>query len=414
MKVLIVDDVEANRKLIRVNLEAEGIETREASDGIQALAFLRSQRVDAIVSDILMPNMDGYGLCQAVRRDEALHDIWFIFYTSAYTSRLDEKLALDCGADRYLKKPAMSAQILEALRDAEGFSRERDVIPPVLRDAASVMKQYNEALVRKLQERNEELERARAEITEANEELERRVKERTDDLVAANHELEAFSRSIAHDLRSPLTAIDGFSHILIEQCRGKVSEDAMEQLGFISEAATRMNELTKDLLRFAMANRGEMSPNEIDLSALSTAIFRDLETAQPERSVEFVRREGVIVTGDFGLLRIALEHLLNNAWKYTARTKAARVEFGVDTEAVEPAIFIRDNGVGFDMAEADKLFITFGRLRSAAEFPGTGIGLSTVRRIIARHGGRIWAEAVPSLGATFFFTLGAFTGETIP
>lgn len=413
MKVLIVDDIETNRKLLRVNLEAEEIETCEATNGIEALTVLENEKADAIISDILMPGMDGYQLCQKVRRDERFGDLPFIFYTSTYTSPGDEKLAIDCGADRYIKKPAPAGVIMSALRELSHpqWQRPRSA---QLADESLVMREYNEALVVKLEERNEQLELARAEIALANQELERRVEERTAELLVANQELEAFSHSIAHDLRSPLMAIDGFSYLLLEECRGKVSAQAMDSLRFISEASSRMNELTNDLLRLSRANRAEMSPRELDLSALATVVLQDLQASQPERNIESVLTPGIVVTGDFGLLRIALENLLGNAWKYSSKTNHARIEFGVRQQEGAPAFFVRDNGAGFDMAAAGKLFSTFCRLHSASEFAGTGIGLSTVQRIIARHGGRIWASAAPGHGATFFFTLGAAAGTNIP
>jgi signal transduction histidine kinase len=405
MRILIVDDIETNRKLLRVNLEAEGFETFEAADGLEALAALQSKKAHAIISDILMPRMDGYRLCQEIRKDARLRGIPFIFYTSTYTSPSDQQLAMDCGADRYVKKPAPVGTILAAVRELQDPTR-RLPSPHGAADESQVMREYNEALVRKLEERNAELEGARAKIVAANAELEARVDARTAELVIANQELEAFSHSIAHDLRSPLTAIDGFSHLLLEQCRGLVSPRAMENLRYISAETGRMNDLTSDLLRLARAHRSEMTPRAVNLSALCVAALQDLRGREPQRHVECVVAPAVEVTADIGLLRIVMENLLSNAWKYTAKTDGARIEFGVQTVEGSPAYFVRDNGAGFDMASAGKLFTTFCRLHAAKDFPGTGIGLSTVKRIVNRHHGSVWADAAVGRGATFFFTLG--------
>jgi signal transduction histidine kinase len=404
MKVLIVDDLDINRKLLRINLEGEGIAAVEAADGIEALAALNDESPSAIISDILMPRMDGYRLCQEVRRSEVHGQMPFIFYTSTYVSPGDEKLAMACGADRYLKKPSGIKDIVCALRELSvpraALAREEPAPAETV-----VMREYNEALVRKLEERNDQFEAARTQIAQANERLERRVEERTAELLLANEELEAFSQSIAHDLRSPLTVIDGFSYLLVEDCRGKVSQQVMDRLGFIGEASRRMNELTNDLLRLARASREEMVPQKVDLSELAAAIVDDLRTAHPERPFSYAGAPAAIVHGDLGLLRIALENLLANAWKYSAKTHDPRLEFGVRLQDGETQYYVRDNGAGFDLAAAGKLFSTFGRLHSAQDFPGTGIGLSTVHRIITRHGGRIWADAAVDRGATFFFTL---------
>jgi signal transduction histidine kinase len=405
MKVLIVDDIETNRKLLRLNLQAEGIETSEAADGVDALAALEAAQADAVISDILMPRMDGYRLCREIRDHAVLRNLPFIFYTSTYTSPGDERLALACGGDRYIKKPAPIREIVQAIRELIDPSRQRPapIAPP---DESQVMREYNEALVRKLEERNEKLELARAEIAQANEELELRVRERTADLVIANQELEAFSHMIAHDLRSPLAAISGFSFLLLEKCRGKVDDRAMKDLGFISQAATRMNDLTNDLMRLARANRAEITWQEVNLSALATAVLQDLQERERERTVTFSVLPGIVRMADLGLIRVAFENLLGNAWKYTGKTAHARIEFGCEERDGETSHFVRDNGAGFQMAAAGKLFSTFCRLHPASQFPGTGIGLNTVARIITRLGGRIWAEAAVGLGATFFFTLG--------
>ena len=407
MKVLVVDDIDANRKLLRLNLESHGIETMEASDGVEALALMEDQMPDAIISDILMPNMDGYRLCRTVRGSERLRCLPFIFYTSTYTSPADEKFAMDCGANLYLRKPAPSHVVLQSLRDLAAIPPDALLRHSTSADETLVMKEYSQVLIGKLEDKNEDLRIARDELARANEDLERRVQERTAELVAANQELEAFSHSIAHDLRSPIMVIGSFCEIIIGECLGKVNEPTLKHLNYINEAARRMTELTQDLLYLARASRTEISREWVDLSALALAIFDDLKVLHPERHIRLSVLHGLVANGDRALLRIALENLIGNAWKFSGKVDRAEIEFGVRDEGGERAYFIRDNGAGFDMAKAEKLFSSFERLHSADEFPGTGIGLTTVRRVITRHGGRIWAQAAPGQGAAFFFTLGS-------
>jgi len=239
-----------------------------------------------------------------------------------------------------------------------------------------------------------------------NAELEQRVAERTADLESANRELESFSYSVSHDLRAPLRAIDGFSRMLQEETAGKLDGRSVAHLGRIREAAGRMAGLIDDLLRLSRVMRLEYSPTPIDLSALAAAIVDDLRREHPERTVEVVIRPGLAAIGDRDMFTIALRNLLDNAWKYTGKTAAARIEFAAREEGGRPVFFVRDNGAGFDMAYADRLFSPFQRLHTAEEFPGTGVGLATVARIIHRHHGEIRAESSPAGGATFSFTLG--------
>jgi CheY-like chemotaxis protein len=316
MKVLIVDDNATNRKLLRVNLDGEGIQTIEAQDGIEALERLNADGADLIISDILMARMDGYRLCQEVRKNERLRETPFIFYTSTYTSPGDEKLALDCGADRYIKKPAPLGTILMAILELSGpyGMRERPTAPA---EEIVIMREYNEALVRKLEERNTTLEIAREEVMRANAGLDRKVQERTAELMTANQELEAFSHSIAHDLRSPLMAIDGFSHILLKECEGLVPPVAMDHLQFICKATRHMNELTSDLLRLSRASRAQIRRQTVDMSMLARGIAQDLRELHPDRQVTVRITQGMTAQADLALLRIALENLMNNAWKFT-------------------------------------------------------------------------------------------------
>jgi PAS domain S-box-containing protein len=226
-------------------------------------------------------------------------------------------------------------------------------------------------------------------------------------LEAANKELEAFSYSVSHDLRAPLRALDGFSQALMEDCAGRLDEQGRDYLNRIRAASQRMGRLIDDLIGLSRVSRGELQPATVDLSGLAASIVEELKTENPARRVECALAPGVSGRGDERLLRVVLDNLLRNAWKFTSKQPAARIEFGVvaPSNGDGPAYFIRDNGVGFDMAYVDKLFGAFQRLHAAADFPGTGIGLATVKRIIHRHGGRIWVESTVDHGATFYFTL---------
>jgi signal transduction histidine kinase len=242
------------------------------------------------------------------------------------------------------------------------------------------------------------IERAKEALEDANRELE-----------ATNRELEAFSYSVSHDLRAPLRSIDGFSQILLEDYADEFDEDGKDYLGRVRGASQRMGRLIDDLLGLSRVTRGTMNRERVNLSALAQEVAEGLREARPEGEVEFSAQKGIEVWGDSRLLRVALENLIGNAWKFTAKEPEARIEFGVDEELSRrgrvPVYYVRDNGAGFEMAYADKLFGAFQRLHGSEEFEGTGIGLATVQRIVHRHGGRIWAEGEVGRGATFYFTL---------
>jgi PAS domain S-box-containing protein len=255
------------------------------------------------------------------------------------------------------------------------------------------------SIVRDITERK----KAEAERTRLNEELSRRVGE----LNLLNRELEAFSYSISHDLRAPLRGIDGFSQALLDEYADIIDEQGRDYLRRIRAASQRMAALIDDLLALSRVTRSEMRREPVDLSALARAIAAQLERVEPGRRVEWDIPDGVIAEGDPPLLRLVLENLLGNAWKFTSRRETAWIEFGVARSHGAEEFFVRDNGVGFDMAYAEKLFGAFQRLHAMHEFPGTGIGLATVQRIVHRHGGRVRAHAVLDQGATFAFTLDA-------
>jgi len=223
---------------------------------------------------------------------------------------------------------------------------------------------------------------------------------------SASRELEAFSYSVAHDLRAPLRGIDGFSQALVKEYRERLDDTGIDYLHRIRNAAQRMSQLIDDLLRLSQVGRTAIARESVDLSTMANALLADLQQQEPARQVGVVIAPGLRVHADPHLMQVVLTNLLSNAWKFTAPQSEARIEVGLDAQRGEAAMFVRDNGVGFDMEYAGKLFGAFQRLHAMHEFAGTGVGLATVKRIIERHGGRIWADAAPDRGATFYFTLG--------
>lgn len=238
----------------------------------------------------------------------------------------------------------------------------------------------------------------------SHDELEQRVAERTRELVSANRELEAFSYSVSHDLRGPLDAINGFSYVLLKQQLEPHSREAVES---IRASGRRMGVLIDDLLNLSRLTSSAMRSENVDLSAIARAISEDLRRSAPDRKVEFVIAPKAEVVGDAHLLQIVMDNLLRNAWKYTSHHESARIEFGIAHEDGRTVYFVKDDGSGFEQRSAERLFQPFQRLHSTAEFPGSGVGLATVRRIIQRHGGEVWAQAVVEQGAVFKFTLGS-------
>ncbi len=295
--------------------------------------------------------------------------------------------------------------ISEGRIEDEGWRVRKDgskfwasVVITALSDSAGHLQGFSK-ISRDITERK----RAQDKIHELSKEMERRNTE----LIAVNKELESFSYSVSHDLRAPLRAIDGFSLALLEDCQDRLGREERAHLQRVRAAAARMGQLIDDMLQLARTARCEMVHQSVDLSSLAQEIASQLQKSEPKRQARFVIAPGLTVQGDRGLLRIVLENLLGNGWKFTSRQPDARVELGICRQNGQEVYFVQDDGAGFDMRYVDKLFGAFQRLHDVSEFPGTGVGLATVQRIIHRHGGRVWAEGAVGQGATFYFVLEA-------
>ncbi len=279
-------------------------------------------------------------------------------------------------------------------KDGSEFPVEISLSPVRTQDGFHVM-----SIIREITERR----KAEEEIQKLNEELEHRVNE----LASVNQELEAFSYSVSHDLRAPLRAMAGFSQALEEDYADVLDAQGKDYTRRVNAATQRLTQLIDDMLTLSRVTRSEMNRDTpVDLSAMAQSIASQLQANQPERHVEVTIQPNLTTRGDPRLLRIAMENLIGNAWKFTSKVPDARITVGHDgTENGKTVYFVQDNGAGFDMAYSNKLFGPFQRLHAATEFPGTGIGLATVQRIIHRHGGRVWASSTVGQGATFYFTL---------
>jgi signal transduction histidine kinase len=351
-KVLVVDDnVELRNYML--DLLSPSYDVTTAGDGIEALAAVRESLPDIVLSDVMMPRMNGIELVRALRDNPSITSLPIILL-SARAGEEPTIAGLDAGADDYVFKPFSAKELLSRVRTHVGLARTR-----------------------------------RSFVAE---------------LESKNRELDAFSYSVAHDLRAPLRAIDGFSRALADECAQGLDARGRDYVERVRKSAQRMTALIDDLMELSRISRANVTEAPVDLSALAAEVVSALKRAQPERSASVLIEPHLFAQGDRRMLKIALENLLGNAWKFTSRREEARIEVGAlhDTPGT---FFVRDNGVGFDMTYANRLFSPFQRLHAASDFEGTGVGLATVQRVLARHGGRAWVEAAVDQGATFYFSL---------
>jgi len=355
-KVLLVDDVEANLVALEAILGRMSCDLIRASSGNEALRLLLKHDIAVALLDVQMPDMDGYEVAQHVRDNPATRQVPIIFVTATHETEESVLRGYDAGAFDLLFKP---------------------INPYVLRSKVQV---FLDLYVNRF--------RLRAEIEAHKQTL---------------AEVEAFNYSVSHDLRAPLRPLDGFSRVLLDQYGDRLDERGKDYLTRIRAATRRMGQLIDDLLELSRVNRVALRRSSVDLSALVLSIAEQIRADHGERDVALVCPPGIEAHGDDRVLRIALENLLRNAWKFTAQRPHATIEFG---RTAEGAYFVRDDGVGFDPNHAQRLFQPFERLHGA-EYPGTGIGLAIVDRIVRRHDGKIWSESELGKGAAFFFTLSA-------
>jgi PAS domain S-box-containing protein len=291
------------------------------------------------------------------------------------------------------------------LKSKSGKSLDVEFVSNVYTEGENQVIQCNIRDITERKHAQDERAFAQRQLQELNQTLEELIRERTAKLETANKELEAFSYSVSHDLRAPLRAIEGFSCALLEDYSGKIDDVGQNYLERVCDASRHMAQLIDDLLNFSRVTRSEIYLDNVNLSELVKSIADKLHERDPKRKVKFNIEENLIVNGDERLLRVAVQNLLENSWKFTSKKPAAKITFGRILSGEKPEYFVRDDGAGFDMAYADKLFGVFQRLHTIQEFDGTGIGLVTVQRIIQRHGGSIRAEGTVDKGAAFYFTL---------
>jgi two-component system NtrC family sensor kinase len=364
-------------------LREDGCEVVRARTGEEAVELLATQPVDCILLDPRLPGLSGADTCRLIKAAPAVRDIPLIVLGIS-DDAASVRAGLGDGADDYVVKSdrfdvlraRVRAQVRRKHFQDENRQAREDRLQQELRDAEA--------------RAATELARTRAElITE---------------LEWKNSELEAFSYSVSHDLRNPLNIIDGFSRLLLEESADVLDDSALGCLRSIQSAADRMADLIRSLLELSRAGRAAITRGPVDVTAAARATVDALRLREPDRAIDVTVTDGLRTDADADLIRVVLENLIGNAWKYTRRTAAPRIDVGADPDG---AFYVRDNGAGFAMDHAENLFRPYGRLHEDHDFPGTGIGLSTVFRIIDRHGGRIWAEGEVGVGATFHFTTGS-------
>lgn len=372
-KCLIVDDLEDNITALKSLLVDEKVEIHSATSGMEALELLLKNDYALSLIDVQMPVMDGFELAEIMRSTEKTKSIPIIFVTAGNDGDVKRVFkGYEAGAVDFLYKPLYPQIVLGKVRVFLDLYNQKILIEDTFQ--------------------------------QAKEELEQKVQERTQALIAVNKELEAFSYSVSHDLRAPLRSMDGFSKILISNFSDKLDDKGKDYLNRIRESAQKMGDLIDGMLILSRLGKKEIRREKINLSHFSEKIIKDLRQNDFKRQVKVFIDPDLEVEADPALSYAVLENLLGNAWKYTSKKSEAFIKVSGFKQGNEQVFYIQDNGAGFDMTFSDKLFVAFQRLHSPMDYQGTGIGLITVKRIIERHGGKVWAQGEEGVGSTFYFT----------
>ena len=394
VRMLAVDDSPTYLNKIVLELEKDGYTCERATSGEECLRKLAERPFDCIILDLIMPGMDGIEVCHRIAemRSDLPHPLAVLMLT-AHENKEDLTRALEAGADDFVGKSSdltvLKGRIRALLRRNFYLEENRKIIEELKAKEVEIVRSRIEK------------EAAQAQVA-----LAHRLEIANRELEAANKELESFSYSVSHDLRAPLRHIDGFVGLLQKHAAGDLDEKGNRYLRTISESAKQMGRLIDDLLAFSRTGRAEMCQTRVSMERLFKDVLNDLQPDMQGRQIVWKNGHLPEILGDHSMLRQVMVNLMANAVKYTRTREAARIEVGCASDTQdETAFFILDNGVGFDMQYVNKLFGVFQRLHSANEFEGTGIGLANVKRIIQRHGGRVWAEGVVDRGATFYFSI---------
>ena len=369
VNLLIVDDDATKRFALRTILAPLEENIVEASSGADALRQLLRNEFAVLLLDVRMPIMDGFETAQLIRQRPRSELTPIIFVTALDQAEADMGRGYSLGAVDFVFAP---------------------VVPAIMRAKVSVFV---------------ELYRAQQELRRYRTQLETLVEERTIALTAINRELEAFSYAVSNDLRGPLVAFDSMSEKLLGQNRSQLDESAVENLDRMREASKRMTSVFDGLQMLFRLTSGEIKREQVDVSAVAAQAVDELRAQHADGTAEVAIAPGITVDGDRRLVRVLVGNLMDNAWKFSSIRSAPKISVGRETVDGESRVFVKDNGVGFDMIDSHRLFGAFQRLHSQSEFPGAGIGLATARRIVNRHGGKIWAEGAVGEGATFYFVL---------
>ena len=405
--IMVVEDSKSQAMMLKSLLKKHDYKVREFEDGLSAYKAALEEPPILIISDILMPEMDGYELCEKVKNTRELKDIPLILLTTLQDS-MDIIRGLQAGSDNFITKPFDAKYLLSRInyllanRELR-YQGTSDLVLEIVFNGQkyainSERKQILDLLLSVYEnaiQQNHQLIEAQASLQRSNEHL-----------ISMNRDLEAFSYTISHDLRTPLNHISISAQLLHQHYMDKLDEAGASYVETIHSTTRSMAEMINDLLQFSRTGTINIHPQPIDLSEMCRKVMQWIHQDSPERVIEVRIDDNMQLTGDQILLMVVVKNLLGNAWKYTSKIKHPAIDVSSIKKDNQTIFCVRDNGAGFDQARATNLFTPFIRLHSQEDFPGTGVGLATAKRIIERHGGKIWAEGEPGKGASFFFTIG--------